>query len=147
MQDVEFAVVALAGDPSEPLELVPAQGVEPLVPRRVLHEPGLVAEPVVAILAHAVEVGLVLAVVAVRELAVLVEPAGDQGERRYLIINMRSKAEMFWKIFKGEICVGLKRPVVGWTESCERNDDERRRLLTLIHCSLLPSSAPAPVAS
>ena len=47
-----------------------------------LDESGLVAEAVVAVLAHAVEVGLVLAVVAVRELAVLVEPAGDQGERR-----------------------------------------------------------------
>ena len=39
-----------------------------------LYKSGLVAEPVVAILAHAVEVGLVLAVVAVRKLAILVEP-------------------------------------------------------------------------
>ena len=39
-----------------------------------LYKSGLVAEPVVAILAHAVEVGLVLSVVAVRELAILVEP-------------------------------------------------------------------------
>ena len=41
-----------------------------------LYKSGLVTEPVVAILAHAVEVGLVLAVVAVRELAILVEPVG-----------------------------------------------------------------------
>ena len=39
-----------------------------------LYKSGLVAEPVVAILAHAVEVGLVLPIVAVRELAILVEP-------------------------------------------------------------------------
>jgi len=74
MQDVEFAVVALAGDPAEPLELVPAQRVKPLVTCSVLDESGLVAESVVAVLAHAVEVRLVLPVVAVRELAVLVEP-------------------------------------------------------------------------
>ena len=44
------------------------------MPGRVLHEPSLVTEPVVAVLPHAVEVGLVLAVVAAREVAVLVEP-------------------------------------------------------------------------
>ena len=43
------------------------------MPRRVLHEPGLVAEPVVAVLPHAVEVGLVLSVVAVRKVTVFVE--------------------------------------------------------------------------
>ena len=45
-----------------------------------LDESGLVAEAVVAVLAHAVEVGLVLPVVAVRELAVLVEPGDNQIE-------------------------------------------------------------------
>ena len=45
-----------------------------------LDESGLVAESVVAILAHAVEVRLVLPVVAVRELAVLVEPGDNQIE-------------------------------------------------------------------
>lgn len=40
---------------------------------RVLDEPGLVAEPVVAVLAHAVEMGLVFAVVAAREAAIFVE--------------------------------------------------------------------------
>ena len=73
MQDIELAVLPATGHAPEPLELVPAQGVEPLVPRRVLHEPGLVAEPVVAVLPHAVEVGLVLSVVAVREVTVFVE--------------------------------------------------------------------------
>ena len=43
-----------------------------------LDKSGLVAEPVVAILAHAVEVGLVLSVVAVGELAILIEPEDDQ---------------------------------------------------------------------
>ena len=43
-----------------------------------LDESGLVAETVVAVLAHAVEVGLVLSVVAVGELAILVEPEDGQ---------------------------------------------------------------------
>ena len=72
---VQLAVVPAAGDPPEPLELVPAERVQPLVPGRVLDEPRLVAEPVVAVLPHAVEVGLVLPVVAVGELTVLIEPA------------------------------------------------------------------------
>ena len=84
MLDVQLAVVPAAGHAPEPLELVAAQRVEPLVAGRVLHEAGLVAEPVVAVLAHAVKVGLVLAVVAVGELAVLVEPAEmDKFVRKY----------------------------------------------------------------
>ena len=75
MEHVQLAVLAAAGDAPEPLELVPAQRVQPLVPGRVLDEPRLVAEPVVAVLPHAVEVGLVLSVVAVGELTVLIEPA------------------------------------------------------------------------
>ena len=43
------------------------------MPGGVLHEPGLVAEPVVAVLPHAVEVGLVLPVVTVGKLTVFVE--------------------------------------------------------------------------
>ena len=39
----------------------------------VLDEPGLVTEPVVAVLPHAVEVGLVFAVVATGEAAILVK--------------------------------------------------------------------------
>ena len=73
VENVQLTFVTAAGDAPEPLELVPAQGVQPLVPRRVLDEPGLVAEPVVAIFPHAVEVGLVLPVVAVGEVTVLVE--------------------------------------------------------------------------
>jgi len=41
---------------------------------RVLHESGLVAETVTAVLAHAVEVRLVFSVAAMRVMAVLVEP-------------------------------------------------------------------------
>ena len=73
VENVQLTLVTAAGDAPEPLELVPAQGVQPLVPRRVLDEPGLVAEPVVAILPHAVEVGLVLPVVAVGELTIFIE--------------------------------------------------------------------------
>ena len=75
MEGVELALLPPAGNASEALELVPAQRVQPLVPGRVLDEPRLVAEPVVAVLPHAVEVGLVLSVVAVGELTVLIEPA------------------------------------------------------------------------
>ena len=75
VENVQLTVISAAGDAPEALELVPAQGVQPLVPRRVLDEPGLVAEPVVAILPHAMEVGLVLPVVAVGKVTVLIEPA------------------------------------------------------------------------
>ena len=73
VDDVELAGLPLAAHAPEPLELLAAQRVQPLVPRRVLHEARLVAEPVVAVLPHAVEVGLVLSVVAVREVTVFVE--------------------------------------------------------------------------
>ena len=46
-----------------------------------LDKSGLVAESVVAVLPHAVKVGLVLPVVAVGELAILVEPGHQQIER------------------------------------------------------------------
>jgi hypothetical protein len=37
--------------------------------------PGLIAESIVAVLSHAMEMGLMLAVVAVCKLAILIEPA------------------------------------------------------------------------
>lgn len=46
----------------------------PLVSSRVLYESGLVTETVTAVLAHTMEMGLVLPVTAVRVMAVLVEP-------------------------------------------------------------------------
>ena len=46
---------------------------------RVLDESGLVAEPVVAILPHAVEVSLMFAIVATRKTAVLIEPMVKQN--------------------------------------------------------------------
>ena len=70
---IQLAFIPAAGDSSESLELVPTESVQPLVPGGVLDEPGLVAEPVVAVLPHAVEVGLVLSVVAVWELAIFIE--------------------------------------------------------------------------
>ena len=73
MNHIQLAFIPAAGDSSEPLELVPTEGVEPLVPGGVLDEPRLVAEPVVAVLPHAVEVGLVLPVVAVGELTIFIE--------------------------------------------------------------------------
>lgn len=44
------------------------------MPGCVLDESGFVTKSVVAVLAHAVEVGLVLPIVAVAELTVLIEP-------------------------------------------------------------------------
>ena len=73
MNHIQLAVLPATGDAPEPLKLVPAQSVQPLVPRGVLDEPGLVAEPVVTVLPHAVEVCLVLAVVTVGKLTVLIE--------------------------------------------------------------------------
>ena len=75
VENVQLTVISTAGDAPEALELVPAQGVQPLVPRRVLDEPGLVAEPVVGILPHAMEVSLVLPIVAIGKVTVLIEPA------------------------------------------------------------------------
>ena len=80
--DVEFAVFALARNAPKALEFGSAQGVEPFVPRRVLNEAGLVAEAVVAIFAHAVEVRLMFAVVATGEAAILVEPIGRRKTRK-----------------------------------------------------------------
>ena len=73
--DVKLARLSWAGHSSESFKLASAQSVEPLVSGRVLDEPGLVAEPVVAVLAHAVEMGLVFAVVAARKAAIFVESA------------------------------------------------------------------------
>ena len=77
VENVQLTVITTAGDAPEALELVAAQGVQPLVPRRVLDEPGLVAEPVVTVLPHAVEVCLVFSVVAVGELTIFIESASS----------------------------------------------------------------------
>ena len=45
-----------------------------MISQKILFLPRFIAESVVAILAHAMEVGLVLPVVAVLELTILVEP-------------------------------------------------------------------------
>ena len=49
------------------------------MPSRVLDESGLVTKPVVAVLAHAMEMGLVLAVIAARETTILIEPVRKQN--------------------------------------------------------------------
>lgn len=70
---IEFASVSATRHPSKSFEFTATQSVEPLVSGRVLDKTSLVAEPVVAVLSHAVEVGLVFSVVAALETAVLVE--------------------------------------------------------------------------
>jgi len=53
----------------------------------MLNESRLVAEAVIAVLPHAVEVGLVLPVVAVGELTILVEPESHVAFRDRLILQ------------------------------------------------------------
>ena len=73
MNHIQLALIPPAGNSSEPLELVPTEGVQPLVPGGVLDEPRLVAEAIVAVFPHTVEVCLVLPVVAVCKMAILIE--------------------------------------------------------------------------
>ena len=95
-----------------------------------LDESGLVAKAVVAVLAHAVEVGLVLPVVAVGELAVLIEP-------EMLGFSLSRLLTVFWEAYKpGGCCIAVKEAL-----SLERNDDDGRRLLTLIYYSALSCTA------
>ena len=49
------------------------------MPSRVLDESGLVTKPVVAVLAHAMEMGLVLAVITAGETTILIEPVSKQN--------------------------------------------------------------------
>ena len=77
MNHIQLAVLPATGDAPESLELVTTESVQPLVPRGVLDEPGLVAEPVVTVLPHAVEVCLVFSVVAVGELTIFIESASS----------------------------------------------------------------------
>ena len=73
MEDIQLTVLPSTGHASEPLELVSTQGVKSLVSCSVLNKPCFVTEAIVAVLPHAVEVGLVLPVVAVGEVTVLIE--------------------------------------------------------------------------
>ena len=109
VENVQLALLPAARDAPEPLELVPAEGVQPLVPRRVLDEPGLVAEPVVAVLPHAVEVGLVLPVVAVGEVTILVESehrlksmSFNVGAREILLIKSSD-----CQVWTGVLCANV----------------------------------------
>ena len=73
MKDIQLAVLPTTGHASEPLELVSAESVQSLVPGGVLDKPGLVAEPVVTVLPHAVEVSLVLSVVTIGKVTILIK--------------------------------------------------------------------------
>lgn len=74
MKDIELTVLPTTRDASEALELVSTQGVKTLVSGGVLDKAGLVTESVVAILPHAVEMGLMLSVVTIGKLTILIEP-------------------------------------------------------------------------
>ena len=74
VKDIELTVLSATRNSSESLELVSTQSVQSLMSGGVLDKPSLVTEPVVAVLPHAVEMGLVLSVVAVSKLTILIEP-------------------------------------------------------------------------
>ena len=82
MKRIELAIRASTRHPSKAFKLLAAQGIQPLVTGRVLHKSGFVAESVIAVLSHAVEVRLVLSVVAASEAAILVEPSGLKKEKK-----------------------------------------------------------------
>ena len=52
------------------------------MPGRVLDESGLVTKPVVAVLAHAMKMGLVLAVITAGETTILIEPVPKQNVKK-----------------------------------------------------------------
>ena len=83
MKGIELASRASTRHPSKAFKLLAAQGIQPLVTGRVLHKSGFVAESVIAVLSHAVEVRLVLSVVAASEAAILVEPSGLKKENAF----------------------------------------------------------------
>ena len=82
MKGIELASRASTRHPSKAFKLLAAQGIQPLVTGRVLHKSGFVAETVIAVLSHAVEVRLVLSVVAASEAAILVEPSGFKKRKK-----------------------------------------------------------------
>ena len=75
MNSVELTIRASTWDPSKAFKLFTAKGIQPLVTGRMLDKSGFVAESVIAVLPHAVEVRLVLSVVAASKAAILVEPS------------------------------------------------------------------------
>ena len=76
MNRVELTIGASTRHPSEAFKLFATKGIQPLVTGSVLHKSGFVAESVIAVLPHAMEVRLVLSVVAASKAAILVEPLG-----------------------------------------------------------------------
>lgn len=87
MKGIELASRASTRHPSKAFKLLAAQGIQPLMTGRVLHKSGFVAESVIAVLSHAVEVRLVLSVVAAREAAILVEPKSHVAIRHRFIFQ------------------------------------------------------------
>jgi len=86
MQNIQFAFISMAGDSTESVKLISTQSVQSLMSSSVLDEPGFVTKPIVAILPHAVEMGLVLSVVTITELTILVEPKSHVSFRNRLVL-------------------------------------------------------------
>ena len=87
VDDVQLAVVSSARNTAKPDKFLSAQSIQSFVSGRVLHEPGFVAEPVVTVLPHAVEMRLMLSVIAAYETAILVEPESHVAFRNRFVLQ------------------------------------------------------------
>jgi hypothetical protein len=71
---IELTSIPATWDTSKAFEFIPTQCIQPFVSGCMLNKPGFVTKPVVAVFPHAVEMGLVLPVIAAAEGTVLIEP-------------------------------------------------------------------------
>lgn len=98
--------------PPPPKKLIIIVYDVPLVSGRVLHESGLVAETVTAVLAHAVEMGLVFPVTAVRVMAVLVEPEPQVSfGNRFVLKDSHRVLDPGFPHFRAHVARRRRRPV------------------------------------
>ena len=74
MDSVEFTIGPSTGYTSETLEFFSTEGIKSFMPCCMLHKSSFVAESIIAILPHAVEMSLVLTIIATTETTVLIEP-------------------------------------------------------------------------
>ena len=74
MKSIQLAVRPATGHPSEAFEFFTTKCIESFMARCVLHKSRLVAKSVIAVLPHAVEVGLVFPIVAAGKAAIFIKP-------------------------------------------------------------------------
>jgi hypothetical protein len=84
---IELTSIPATWDTSKAFEFIPTQCIQPFVSGCMLNKPGFVTKPVVAVFPHAVEMGLVLPVIAAAEGTVLIEPESHIAFRDRLILQ------------------------------------------------------------